>query len=266
MRCQRRRRQCAARSGRGEPGDRQVECGNGNNFGSCRKADVVGASGVTGRGGSRTRVCLACCLACTEIVRPKTPSPPHKPGLTPSRPGEDETGPQNTATPDPQYQAPPPPPPGAPCVINHAQLGLVVPLMTPDGAMVYHPAAAPLPASRFLQPLTVAATTASPPSAGPFPLPKKAVESPAAAVERPAAAETSPLALFKCKICGRSLTQRSSLSRHMQIHTEKRPHNCPHCGKCFTRRYNLKAHIITHCKGSRAGASEGSNGGSSDGD
>ena len=48
-----------------------------------------------------------------------------------------------------------------------------------------------------------------------------------------------------CEVCDKSFTLRSSLTIHMQHHTEKR-HKCSQCPKAYTKARNLRIHQETH--------------------
>ncbi|OON16170.1 zinc finger, C2H2 type [Opisthorchis viverrini] len=47
-----------------------------------------------------------------------------------------------------------------------------------------------------------------------------------------------------CPECGKRLRSRSSLNRHLRVHTGERPYCCPACGHKFTTSFNLKRHAI----------------------
>jgi len=49
-----------------------------------------------------------------------------------------------------------------------------------------------------------------------------------------------------CEVCGKKLTDPSSLYRHRKIHSGDKPHKCPYCNRRFIQRYNMKQHIKTH--------------------
>ena len=50
--------------------------------------------------------------------------------------------------------------------------------------------------------------------------------------------------MFGCEICGKSLSSRASLARHINtIHEGKKPFTCDICGKCFTTETQLAQHI-----------------------
>lgn len=50
----------------------------------------------------------------------------------------------------------------------------------------------------------------------------------------------------ECEVCGKRLTDPSSLYRHRKIHSGDKPHKCPYCNRRFIQRYNMKQHIKTH--------------------
>ena len=51
---------------------------------------------------------------------------------------------------------------------------------------------------------------------------------------------------YKCSVCGKAFTQRTSIPRHMRIHAGEKPYECSVCNKKFSRPDGLKMHMRTH--------------------
>ncbi|XP_055964614.1 zinc finger protein 77-like [Sorex fumeus] len=51
---------------------------------------------------------------------------------------------------------------------------------------------------------------------------------------------------FDCPECGKVFRTSSARSKHMPVHTGKRPYSCPQCGKGFPVLKDLKRHLVTH--------------------
>ncbi|KAF7237308.1 hypothetical protein EYD10_15975 [Varanus komodoensis] len=49
-----------------------------------------------------------------------------------------------------------------------------------------------------------------------------------------------------CPVCSKGFTRKSSLNRHLIIHTGEKPYKCSNCGKSFNRKTNLIAHEVIH--------------------
>eukprot|EP00744_Colponema_vietnamica_P005279 GILI01007749.1.p1 GENE.GILI01007749.1~~GILI01007749.1.p1 ORF type:complete len:543 (+),score=38.32 GILI01007749.1:119-1747(+) len=51
---------------------------------------------------------------------------------------------------------------------------------------------------------------------------------------------------YMCKLCGKTFSQSSSLSRHVSAHKNNRRYTCFTCGKSFGQQYNLERHERLH--------------------
>ena len=56
---------------------------------------------------------------------------------------------------------------------------------------------------------------------------------------------------FVCSVCKNSFSERVSLAYHMATHFDKSPHKCPTCGRGFTVKRYLTRHLTVHTDKSR---------------
>ena len=50
----------------------------------------------------------------------------------------------------------------------------------------------------------------------------------------------------KCELCGKILSNKKNLKKHLKLHTNIRSYVCKICNKTYKRSDHLKRHMITH--------------------
>ncbi|XP_061202243.1 zinc finger protein 777-like isoform X2 [Neopsephotus bourkii] len=79
--------------------------------------------------------------------------------------------------------------------------------------------------------------------------PKEEVDSPSLSstyFSRQQSPKTQKKPVMKCNLCKRIFSCTYNLHRHLQTHTQERPHCCSICKKCFTRKTHLLRHEKIH--------------------
>lgn len=51
---------------------------------------------------------------------------------------------------------------------------------------------------------------------------------------------------LECSVCGKTLYNHISLTRHQRTHMGEKPYNCQGCRKAFSYRSSLKKHLMSH--------------------
>ena len=51
---------------------------------------------------------------------------------------------------------------------------------------------------------------------------------------------------LKCEICSKSFSQKYDLSKHVRIHNEEKPYKCNFCSKSYSAKFNLLKHSQVH--------------------
>ncbi|KAJ9576749.1 hypothetical protein L9F63_025357, partial [Diploptera punctata] len=46
--------------------------------------------------------------------------------------------------------------------------------------------------------------------------------------------------------CNKSFSQKTSLNRHLLVHSNEKHFKCSVCNKSFSRKYNLNEHLLVH--------------------
>ncbi|KAL3842847.1 hypothetical protein ACJMK2_020828 [Sinanodonta woodiana] len=65
-------------------------------------------------------------------------------------------------------------------------------------------------------------------------------------VQNEGAMTSQPVNKNQCTLCGKVLTKKHNLPRHMAVHSMEKRHRCPVCQKAFARKDVLEKHKVLH--------------------
>uniref|UniRef100_A0A8C6KDC7 C2H2-type domain-containing protein n=1 Tax=Nothobranchius furzeri TaxID=105023 RepID=A0A8C6KDC7_NOTFU len=51
---------------------------------------------------------------------------------------------------------------------------------------------------------------------------------------------------FACDLCGQRFSHKTSLNRHVLVHTGQKPFACELCGQRFSQKTCLNRHVLVH--------------------